>query len=416
MPNNALTKLNIRNIIEAVQEPIRPRPRTRSATEVKVTNEDVFPSPRIIIIGETGVGKSSLANVLMGNHPQYNGSDYKPPGYGCFKSDGNQWDGNIVTKKTCSDTGYWLGDASNPLVTVIDTPGFGDKNLEKEEETINGLVTELRDNIKFIHAFVIAFNGKEAPRLTRALRTMLNLFSKMFGDDFWNNAIMEFTRWDFNKYAAEQRLRDDPPKTEIAWTKEYNEFLRKEIGIPFDLQAVYIDSHYDNDTDGLEVNAFTKYTNKLFEYAKNQTPFACKDVKVVKLELRQVLDELESERENRTQLLNDITLVEGIRDQLQIDLQNCENTVNNYTFLTPEPPKNVKAAGFAMSHFILFGTGMLILGLVAGYLIKATLNERKIGDEDADIENNQTDARINEEEIDVSDSSSDDESPKKIDV
>jgi septin family protein len=40
--------------------------------------------------------------------------------------------------------------------TVIDTPGFGN-NLIEEERTIESLVNVLRDEIKFVHAFIIAF-------------------------------------------------------------------------------------------------------------------------------------------------------------------------------------------------------------------------------------------------------------------
>jgi len=39
---------------------------------------------------------------------------------------------------------------------VIDTPGFGNDLIE-EEKTIESLVNVLKDEIKFIHAFVIAF-------------------------------------------------------------------------------------------------------------------------------------------------------------------------------------------------------------------------------------------------------------------
>ena len=47
-----------------------------------------------------------------------------------------------------------------------------------------------RIQVKFVHVFVIAFNG-ESPRMTFSLKSMIRLFEKMFGNAFWSNAIFE---------------------------------------------------------------------------------------------------------------------------------------------------------------------------------------------------------------------------------
>ena len=52
-----------------------------------------------------------------------------------------------------------------------------------------GLVNILKDEIKYIHAFIIAFKQTDN-RMTASLRSMIGLFQKMFGDQFWKNAVL----------------------------------------------------------------------------------------------------------------------------------------------------------------------------------------------------------------------------------
>ena len=87
----------------------------------RLENENEFSSPRIIILGATGVGKSSLANILMGRDKNFDGNGF--PG-GCFEVLGLNNMGESVTKEVCEDQGQWMGNHTMPKFTIIDTPGL----------------------------------------------------------------------------------------------------------------------------------------------------------------------------------------------------------------------------------------------------------------------------------------------------
>ncbi len=82
--------------------------------------EEDLPRPHITIIGSTGAGKSSLANVFIGESPLC--SD-------CTFPICNE--GSSCTKETTYAVRPWLG--SGPVFTVVDTPGSKFSPVENKD-------------------------------------------------------------------------------------------------------------------------------------------------------------------------------------------------------------------------------------------------------------------------------------------
>ena len=68
-----------------------------------------LPDPRLVIVGATGAGKSSLANALLGCDPK------SPPGECMFEVCGGL---DSCTKETTIGTGQWLGNGQEFTVSI----------------------------------------------------------------------------------------------------------------------------------------------------------------------------------------------------------------------------------------------------------------------------------------------------------
>ena len=220
-----------------------------------------------MVLGATGVGKSSLANVLLGRDKNYKGKEFSN---GCFHVSTGL---DSITKETCADEGFWMGDTAMQKFTVIDTPGFGDQLVE-EEKTIENLVTTLRDEIKYVNVFIIALKQTDN-RMTNSLRSMISLFEKMFGKKFWDNVILEATHWNHGEDAHRIRSESHPPLTEKFWTEEFNRILKREYSLGKDLDSVFIDTFHHNESKH-ESEVFKNNSRLLWEYALSREPFECK--------------------------------------------------------------------------------------------------------------------------------------------
>ena len=86
------------------------------------------------------------------------------------------------------------------------------------------------------------------------------------------------------------------PRTDENFKNYVLTTIQEKFNTTVDLPMVFVDSYYRN-YDPLESGNFTFHTQRLFDFAVNATPYECKDVKAVKLELKETIDELKEERE-----------------------------------------------------------------------------------------------------------------------
>ena len=166
--------------------------------------------------------------------------------------------------------------------------------MKEEEKTIKDLVDTLKYDIKWVHVFMLAFDGNN-PRLTNSLKDMIRTFEEMFSDHFWRNVVLVVTKWGYSDDAI--RKRNENGDSEESWQTIWNNKLREEkfnLSVRDSaLKAYFIDTHHNKDKPQ-EVSKFTKYTSELYDYATKVKPFECKDIKIALTQLQ----ELEKEKED----------------------------------------------------------------------------------------------------------------------
>lgn len=199
---------------------------------------------------------------------------------------------------------------------MVDTPGFGEE-LSTEEKTIDGLVRFLRDDLQFVHAFVLAFAEGDT-RATASFRLMIRLMDGMFGEEFWNHAIIEGTKWKYTKGGRQEREAKPNNLNEESWTRNKNEMFR-DIRPGVELKSVFIDSYWDEWEEKESEDAFKQNTTSLLKFTKARNPFHCKDIKAIKHEAREALEALEKALRANEELENQLNAYSKTNSSLKVD-------------------------------------------------------------------------------------------------
>jgi predicted GTPase len=129
------------------------------------------------MIGVTGHGKSSTCNSICGGNR--------------FKAASTS---QSVTEKVSGVLVRWEGKPDGEPLIVIDCPGFGDSQ-GRDTEHIADIVYKLRV-IHYVHSFLIVINSDE--RYNQQLQSTITLLSQMFGSEFFQNAMLVFTKFTQN--------------------------------------------------------------------------------------------------------------------------------------------------------------------------------------------------------------------------
>ncbi|KZV68359.1 hypothetical protein PENSPDRAFT_634475 [Peniophora sp. CONT] len=182
----------------------------------------------ILLVGETGVGKSSflelIANVLKGNavlHYDFN-----------ILNRANEAGGSQSHSQTNAAHLYEMTSQNGQMIRILDTPGLADtRGLEQDEMHKRSIATQIQKHIDSVNAVIILANGT-VPRITVGTDYALSTLSAMFPKSLANNIAFMFTNvanpltWNFSDDTIPPPLKDAPKflvENPIALQKRYDE-------------------------------------------------------------------------------------------------------------------------------------------------------------------------------------------------
>ena len=163
--------------------------------------------PRLVFVGCTGCGKSSLCTAITGQDSTKDareGSSFKIG------------DGAKSETQVCSMGEHqWLGtQAQQDRAVIIDTPGLNDSEGKDEQHIVT--IIEAMRKVEYVTAIVLVVNSAD-PRFSKSLQDVVSRFEKTFcGDDaaadrdarlksFYQNIVVCFQRWKMNEDAVADR-------------------------------------------------------------------------------------------------------------------------------------------------------------------------------------------------------------------
>ena len=252
--------------------------KTKKIVQLKKPFENVIGNGRrkVLIIGETGTGKSTLCNVISGLPHNAKVFPVSAEAVSC-------------TQETQLTDVYFNGQHDKPI-SLIDTIGFEDPKNDTDAVVIADLVTKLHNRVDYVNTFILAVNG-QSPRLDGSLLGMIKIFEAMFGPGFWEQTIVVFTRLRMDKKSLKRRNKASG-KSDEELAKNYIQTVEDEFSFGKGLDYLIMDACFDKEDDD-EKRAFEEASERLWEKIKNAGRLQTENVRMVESEYKQLKREIE---------------------------------------------------------------------------------------------------------------------------
>ena len=134
------------------------------------------------------------------------------------------------------------------------------------------MVNVLKETLEEANVTILCFDYDN--RFDTGIQKMILELEALFGRTrFWNNVILEVTKWAYDEVAIEKRNLQGI--TEESALLDINTNLQNMFHLNYSLPGVFIDSYavfYPDDQ--VQQDYFTKYTHELWTFAEEKEAFS----------------------------------------------------------------------------------------------------------------------------------------------
>ena len=196
----------------------------------------------IILIGETGSGKSSFGNFALGIENGFKVSD---------------------DPQSCTTETIRKISQLDPQIGIVDTPGLQDS--QGRDKIHYEQMLKIIKEMKYLHFILIVFNFT-CPRLTPSIQFMIKFLCNVFPKNFAHHVGIVFTHYDHEyQIKINKKKKKDPREDRKEFIKEIMELISKTTNEELFLgpPVYYLDSYIEDEYSKKELNRLLSFTKSL---------------------------------------------------------------------------------------------------------------------------------------------------------